>query len=187
MPIAIVRRKTGMLRKGFKPNTKPGRSSRKRGYPMIEPKEKKWPPTEVGGHFFPGSARSQTVRPASAVVPLYVGSFCCTAAQDPGWRPGNSCTGVAGIKEKTGRKNPPQHIYHIIPHLSSQRQNGPGASKSVFRTKPDVCIWGTFHLEKLKNPCYLIVTKRRYLNSNSSGGLPKANGKYGNQSDFKSK
>ena len=36
-------------------------------------------------------------------------------------------------------------------------------------------------------PCYLIVTKRRYQNSKSSGGLPKANGKYGNQSDFKSK
>ena len=155
---------TWMLRKRFQPNRKLGRSSRKRGYPMIEPKEKKWPPTEVGGHFFPGTARSQTVRPASAVVPLCVGSFCCTAARDPGWRPWNSCVGDGREKEKTGRKNPPQHVYHIIPVLSSQRQNDPAASKSVFRTKPDVCIWETFHLEKLKNPCYLIVTKRRYQN-----------------------
>mgnify|MGYP007002106630 CR=1 FL=1 len=46
----------------------------------------------------------------------------------------------------------------------------------MFRTKSDVCIWETFRLEKLKNSCYLIVTKRRYLNSKSSGGLPKANG-----------
>ena len=89
--------------------------------------------------------------------------------------------------EKEGRKNPPQHIYHITPPSASQRRIGPGSAKSVLCTKADVCIWETFHLEKLEFPWYSIGTKRRYLNSKSSGGLPKANGNNGNQSDFKSK
>ena len=88
---------------------------------------------------------------------------------------------------KRGRKNPTQHSYHITAQVSSQRPNGPPGRKSVFSTKANVCIWETFRLEKLKNPCYLIVTKRNRKNTESSGGLPKANGKYGNQSDFKSK
>ena len=90
-------------------------------------------------------------------------------------------------KIKRGRKNPTQHRYHIINRFSSQRPNALPGRKSVFSTKAIVCIWETFRLEKLENPCYLIGTKRRYKNSKSSGGLPKANGKYGNQSDFKSK
>ena len=88
---------------------------------------------------------------------------------------------------KKGRKNPTQHNHHIITVPSSQRQNGRPGAKSVFRTKTVVSIWRTFHLEKLKNPCYLIVTKRRYPNSKSSGGLPKSTVNQGNQSDFKSK
>ena len=90
-------------------------------------------------------------------------------------------------EEKRGRKNPTQHRYHITLCDASQRQIRPGAAKSVLCTKADVRIWETFRLEKLKNPWYLIVTKRRYQNSNSSGGLPKAKAKKGNQSDFKSK
>jgi hypothetical protein len=90
-------------------------------------------------------------------------------------------------KIKRGRKNPTQHRYHITNPFSSQRPNGPPGAKSVFSTKANVCIWETFRLEKLEIPCYLIVTKRNRKNTESSGGLPKANGKYGNQSDFKSK
>ena len=90
-------------------------------------------------------------------------------------------------KIKRGRKNPTQHHYHITARVSSQRPNGPGNGKSVFSTKAIVCIWETFRLEKFGFSCYLIVTKRNRKNTESSGGLPKANGKYGNQSDFKSK
>ena len=109
------------------------------------------------------------------------------------WSSGHPSPGSPGLwawlrgSKKRGRKNPPQHSYHIIAAFISQRQDGRSAAKSVLCTKTDVCIWGTFHLEKSKNPCYLIVTKRRYLNSKSSGGQPKANGNNGNQSDFKSK
>ena len=88
---------------------------------------------------------------------------------------------------KRGRKNPTQHRYHITNPFSSQRPNGPPGAKSVFSTKANVCIWETFRLEKFGFSCYLIVTKRNRKNTESSGGLPKANGKYGNQSDFKSK
>ena len=91
------------------------------------------------------------------------------------------------VEIKRGRKNPTQHRYHITAQVSSQRPNGPPGRKSVPCTKTNVCIWETFRLEKLKIPCYLIVTKRNRKNTESSGGLPKANGKYGNQSDFKSK
>ena len=138
-----------MLRKGFQPSWKPGRSCRKRGYPMIEPKELKWPPTVVGGHFM-------SVRP---------------------WIRG---------KEK-GSENPTQHSYHIIFQTASQRRIVLPPWKSVPCTKTPHFIYGTFRLEKWKIPCYLIVTKRRYPNSKSSGGLPKAIGSHGNQSDFKSK
>jgi hypothetical protein len=108
------------------------------------------------------------------------------AAQAPaeGGRKSRPCT-VWEIKR--GRKNPTQHRYHITNPFSSQRLNGPLGAKSVFSTKANVCIWETFRLEKLEIPCYLIVTKRNRKNTESSGGLPKANGKYGNQSDFKSK
>lgn len=88
---------------------------------------------------------------------------------------------------KRGRKNPTQHKYHITFPGASQRENGSGCAKSVPCTKTVVCIWETFRLEKLENSCYLIVTKRRYLNSRTSGGLPKAKVNKGNQSDFKSK
>ena len=44
---------------------KPGRSSRKRGYPMIEPKEKKWPPAEVGGHFLCAAGNGLGALPAN--------------------------------------------------------------------------------------------------------------------------
>ena len=88
---------------------------------------------------------------------------------------------------KRGRKNPTQHRYHITTQVSSQRPNGPPEAKSVPCTKTNACIWETFRLEKFGFPCYLIVTKRNRKNTESSGGLPKANGKYGNQSDFKSK
>jgi hypothetical protein len=64
---------------------------------------------------------------------------------------------------------------------------GAEGAKSVFRTKANVCIWGTFRLEKLEFACYSIGTKRRYNISKSSGGLPKATVSNGNQSDFKSK
>ena len=90
-------------------------------------------------------------------------------------------------QQKRGRKNPTQHSYHITALVSSQRPNGPPGRKSVFSTKAIVCIWETFRLEKFGFSCYLIVTKRNRKNTESSGGLPKANGKYGNQSDFKSK
>ena len=95
--------------------------------------------------------------------------------------------GWPGKDKKQGRKNPTQHRYHITLPVSSQRLFVLPGRKSVPCTKTANCIWGTFHLEKLEFPCYLIGTKRRYKNSKSSGGLPKANGKYGNQSDFKSK
>ena len=160
------------LRKGFQPNQKPGRSSRKRGYPMIEPKEKKWPLTDaVRGHFSVSEAPCLSLWerwPASAGRR----GFCRAA-----W---------AGAK-KEGRKNPPQHVYHITPPSASQRRNGSRSAKSVACTKTDVCIWETFHLEKFGFPWYSIGTKRRYLNSNPSGGLPKATGNNGNQSDFTSK
>lgn len=90
-------------------------------------------------------------------------------------------------QQKRGRKNPTQHRYHITFLGASQRENGSGCAKSVPCTKTVVCIWETFRLEKLENSCYLIVTKRRYLNSRTSGGLPKAKVNKGNQSDFKSK
>ena len=67
---------------------------------------------------------------------------------------------VSQGNKKQGRKNPTQHRHHITAQVSSQRPNGPGNGKSVFSTKAIVCIWETFRLEKLKNPCYLIVTKR---------------------------
>ena len=89
--------------------------------------------------------------------------------------------------KKQGRKNPTQHSYHITARSVRQRQNGWPLGKSVFSTKANVRIWGTFRLEKFGIPCYLIVTKRNRKNINSSGGLPKVIGKYGNQSDFKSK
>ena len=95
-------------------------------------------------------------------------------------------TEVSG-QQKRGRKNPTQHRYHITISFSSQRENDLTGAKSVPCTKTDVCIWETFRLEKLENSCYLIVTKRRYLNSRTSGGLPKAKVNKGNQSDFKSK
>ena len=95
--------------------------------------------------------------------------------------------GWPGKDKKQGRKNPTQHRYHITVSFSSQRQNDRPWIKSVLCTKTDVCIWETFRLEKLKKPCYSIGTKRRYLNSKSSGGLPKATGNNGNQSDFTSK
>ena len=90
-------------------------------------------------------------------------------------------------QQKRGRKNPTQHSYHITAQVSSQRPNGPPGRKSVFSTKANVCIWETFRLEKLEKACYYIATKRRYKNSKSSGGLPKAKVNNGNQSDFKSK
>ena len=94
---------------------------------------------------------------------------------------------VSQGNKKQGRKNPTQHSYHITARVSSQRPNGPPGRNSVFFTKANVCIWETFRLEKFGFSCYLIVTKRNRKNTESSGGLPKANGKYGNQSDFKSK
>ena len=101
-------------------------------------------------------------------------------------RPRAVPSGAAG-QIKTGRKNPTQHSYHIIIPFSSQWENASRSAKSVPCTKTDVCIWETFRLEKFGNSCYLIVTKRRCLNSKSSGGLPKAKVIKGNQSDFKSK
>ena len=86
-----------------------------------------------------------------------------------------------------GRKNPPQRGYHITLPFSSQRQIVLRPGKSVFRTKAQPRIWGTFRLEKLEFACYSIGTKRRYNISKSSGGLPKATVPNGNQSDFKSK
>ena len=77
-------------------------------------------------------------------------------------------------EQKRGRKNPTQHRYHTTLFLSSQRGNGFPKAKSVPCTKTNVFIWGTFRLEKFENPWYLIGTKRRYKNSKSSGGLPKA-------------
>ena len=100
--------------------------------------------------------------------------------------PGRRIAGPGPGKEK-GPEKPTQHDHHTTSNFSSQRQNAAPGAKSVFRTKTDVCIWGTFRLEKLKNPCYLIGTKRRYQNSKSSGGLPKENVYQGNQSDFTSK
>ena len=97
----------------------------------------------------------------------------------------NNDRGIRATKE--GRKNPTQHKYHITFPGASQWENRLGCAKSVPCTKTDVCIWETFRLEKFGNPCYLIVTKRRYLNSRTSGGLPKAKVNKGNQSDFKSK
>lgn len=158
---------------------------RKRGYPMIEPKEKKWPPTEVGGHFLVRQNKPFVVKHVGAIHDRPYRALIKSTVNPVLWS--RTAAPALGGETKEGRKNPPQHIYHIITRLSSQRQNGPGTSKSVFRTKSDVCIWETFRLEKLKKSCYLIVTKRRYLNSKSSGGLPKANGKNGNQTDFKSK
>ena len=107
--------------------------------------------------------------------------FCMRRTRQSAW-----CR-VLRIGRKRGRKNPTQHRYHTTFENASQCRNVRRWRKSVPCTKTIACIWETFHLEKLKNPCYLIVTKRRYKNSKSSGGLPKANGKYGNQSDFKSK
>ena len=78
-----------------------------------------------------------------------------------------------GNKKQAG-KNPTQHRYHTTLFLSSQRGNGFPKAKSVPCTKTNVFIWGTFRLEKFENPWYLIGTKRRYKNSKSSGGLPKA-------------
>ena len=104
--------------------------------------------------------------------------------------PGSSAARAAGSgsgKQKTGRKNPTQHSYHITISFASQRENGRPWAKSVLCTKTDVCIWGTFRLEKFGNPWYLIGTKRRYRNGKTSGGLPKAKVNQGNQSDFKSK
>ena len=60
--------------------------------------------------------------------------------------------GRLGRGKKEGRKNPPQHIYHITPPSASQRRSGREASKSVACTKTDVCIWETFHLEKFGFP-----------------------------------
>ena len=56
--------RTWMLRKSSNQIKKSGRSSRKRGYPMIEPKELKWPPTVVGGHFMSGERRPGRFRQA---------------------------------------------------------------------------------------------------------------------------
>ena len=100
---------------------------------------------------------------------------------------GRNRSGLGTGNKKEGRKNPPQHEYHIICRTSSQRRNLILDAKSVLCTKVNFCIWQTFRLEKLKIAWYYIGTKRRYLNSKSSGGLPKAKVNNGNQSDFKSK
>ena len=69
--------------------------------------------------------------------------------------PGSSAAWIAGSgsgEQKRGRKNPTQHSYHITVSFSSQRENDRSWTKSVLCTKTDVCIWGTFRLEKFKNP-----------------------------------
>ena len=108
---------------------------------------------------------------------------------DPCGRPGFGRLRWGGRcrNKKQGRKNPTQHSYHITARSLRQWQNRPPSGKSVFSTKANVRIWGTFRLEKFGFPCYLIVTKRNRKNTDSSGGLPKVNRKYGNQSDFTSK
>ena len=120
------------------------------------------------------------------------GPNCCSVAArrgDPCGRPGFGRLRWGGRcqNKKQGRKNPTQHGYHITAQSVRQRKNGPPLGKSVFSTKANVRIWETFRLEKFGIPCYLIVTKRNRKNTDSSGGLPKVNGKYGNQSDFTSK
>ena len=69
------------------------------------------------------------------------------------------CRVGPGTKNRAG-KNPTQHGYHITARSLRQWQNRPPSGKSVFSTKANVRIWGTFRLEKFGFPCYLIVTKR---------------------------
>ena len=134
---------------------------------------------------------TQWLNPRNWNDPRRLSGVISCLRKDPGWNglrdvPSGAAR-ARSDKQKTGRKNPTQHRYHITASGSSQRENEDRATKSVPCTKTGVCIWGTFRLEKLENSCYLIVTKRRYLNSRTSGGLPKAKVNQGNQSDFKSK
>ena len=95
--------------------------------------------------------------------------------------------GELGRAKRKRAEKPTQHNHQTTKTPSKSTAKWGSSGKLVFRTKTVVCIWRTFRLEKLKKPCYLIVNKRSYKNSKSSGGLPKDTVNHGNHSDFNSK
>ena len=109
MPIATNAEEHECCGRDSNQTKKPGRSSRKRGYPMIEPKEKKWPPMDVGGHFL--------VREECRDTRPRVSGLTGRAGSPPGRR---VPTGWKRETKKRPEKSDPTPLsYHTLPFKST--------------------------------------------------------------------